>query len=191
MAWNPLETRFLDEEVTYDGTQIAGQWAYRTLGVLGDSMVAFVGPCRVALSEMVDLADVRAGDSIRAASMLHFVAEHFDRDLERAVLRQRLFTALVCDEINRAVPGALRREGDDLYAPDGRKASVSIAAPTPVSAKIHFALNLDPAGAPVPAVGIAELGLEARPLGERLLALYEEELTGVYGARCKVRSAGG
>jgi hypothetical protein len=189
MEWDPLKTAFRDEEITYDGNQIKPQWAFRTFGISGDSAVCFLGPCDVALGEMVDLEDVRQGLTIRSDRMLHFLIEHFDRDLHRGVLRQRLLTALVCEDVNRRKPGALQRRGDDLFAPDGRKASVSIAAPTPVSVKIHFGINVDPTGAPVPAVGLGELGIEPRAFGEAVLALYRAEMAGVYHARCKVRSA--
>jgi hypothetical protein len=188
MTWDPLVTHFCKEERTYDGRQIGSQWAFRELGLVGDSAVAFLGPCRVAISEMVDLADVREGASIESRRMLHFIVEHFDGDLERGVLRQRLLTVLVGEEVNRLAHAALVRRGDDLFTPDGRKASVSIAAPTPVSVKIHFGINVDPAGAPVPAVGLDEFGIDPHEFGATVLRLYGEEMAGVYVARCKVRT---
>lgn len=188
MDWNPLVLHLCEEERTYDGRQIAPQWAYRELGLAGDSAVAFLGPARVEVTEMVDLEDVRQGQFIVSARMVHFLVEHFDRDLERGVLRQRLLACLLAAEVNRGKPGALVRRGDDLFTADGRKASVSIAAPTPVSVKIHFGVNIDPRGAPVPAAGLEELGIEPRSFARTVLDHYREEMAGVYAARCKVRT---
>ncbi len=188
-AWDPLEVRFLDEETAYDGTQIGAHWAYLKLGVRGDSAVAFIGPCEVRTAALVDLADAKEGLFIRSKSMLHFIVEHFDRDLEKGVLRQRLFAAIVRDEAAR-MGAEFERRGDDLYLGDGRKASVSIAAPTPVSVKMHFGINVDPAGAPVPAAGLIEFGIDPRRFAVRILDLYRQESAGVYHARCKVRLAG-
>jgi len=40
-------------------TQLSSPWAFRNFGLLGDSIVCFRGPCRVELSEMVDLEAFR------------------------------------------------------------------------------------------------------------------------------------
>src|SRR4030095_989557 len=92
--------------INYDGTQIHSLWAYRSFGVQGDSLVAFQGGCEIPFSNMVDLEDVRAKSRIASPLMLHFIAEHFDLDLEKAVLRQRLLAAIVPDEPRRGVPRA-------------------------------------------------------------------------------------
>jgi hypothetical protein len=101
-------------------------------------------------------------------------------------MRQRLLASIICDEVNASCRNGLVRRGDDLFSGDGRKASVSIAAPTPVSVKIHFGLNLDPTGAPVPAVGLNELGIGAADFGRRVLDLYREEMAGIFYACRKV-----
>jgi hypothetical protein len=196
-----MQTLFHPEPLEYTGYQLRSHWILDTFGLQGDAMVAFCGPCRVALTEMVDLADVAAGQPIAAADMLHFLAEHFDRDLEKAVLRQRLFICMIAEALARCegVP-ALRREGDDLYAggavavgsgaqatPGERKLSVSIATLSPVSALMHVGLNLDASGAPVPAVGLHEWGLDPRPLAQELLAAYARELADLHLATSKVR----
>ncbi|MDD4239045.1 MAG: DUF366 family protein, partial [Desulfotomaculaceae bacterium] len=75
--------RFIPETITYNGTQLSSHWAFRSMGLLGDSIVSFQGPCRVMLAEMVDLEDVRKNAPIFSHNMLHFIVEHFDMDLEK------------------------------------------------------------------------------------------------------------
>ena len=182
-----METHFHPHPIAYTGHQLRSHWILDTFGVQGDAIVAFRGPCRVALTEMVDLADVAAGEAIEAAQMLHLIAEHFDHDLQRAVLRQRLLICLIAERLaeREGVP-PLRREGDDLFAGE-RKLSVSIATLSPVSVLIHVGINIDPAGAPVPAVGLAEWGVDADELASELVAAYAREMDGAALAACKVR----
>src|SRR5262249_42713346 len=80
-----------------------------------------------------------------------------------------------------------RRDGDDLYY-DGRKLTVSIAAPSSASSLIHLGINVDPAGAPVPAVGLAELGIRPRGLLQDLLTRYANELATAAHATTKVKT---
>ncbi len=196
-----MQTLYHPQPVKYTGHQLRSRWILDTFGLQGDAIVAFEGPCEVALTEMVDLADVAAGVPIAAASMLHFIAEHFDRDLEKAVLCQRLFICIIAEALARRgdVP-PLRRKGDDLYAgrgvaagsgadapPGERKLSVSIATVSPVSTLVHVGLNLDPSGAPVPAVGLDEWGVQPEALARELLEAYASELDGVDLATRKVR----
>jgi len=183
-----VHTLLHPETLAYTGHQLRSHWIFDTFGLLGDAVVAFVGPCRVELSEMVDRVDVAAREPIEAARMLHLIAEHFDRDLTRAVLRQRLLMAMIAEQLaeHERVP-RLRREGDDLYAND-RKLSVSIATISPVSTLIHVGLNVDPTGAPVAAVGLEEWGVDAVELARELLTAYAAEMESAHLATCKVRA---
>ncbi len=178
-----MKTHLAAGRIDYDGTQIHSLWAYRTFGIQGDSIVAFQGACDVAPERMVDLEDVRAGARIAGEAMLHFIVEHFDRDLEKAVLRQRLLAALVRD----ALGGDVRREGDDLFLGPG-KLSISIATLTPVSSKIHFGINVRRAeGVGVETRALADLGAEPEALARRILERYAAEQAGVLDARTRVR----
>ena len=180
-----MQTHLAAAPVAYTGRELRSHWILDAFGLKGDACVAFRGPCRVELAEMVDKADVARGVGIAAREMLHLICECFDPDLPRAVLRQRLLVATAGEHL-RAVPG-LRRDGDDLYVGE-RKLSVSIATVSPISSLIHFALNIDPAGAPVPAVGLTELGVDPESLAESLLEAFATELAGIEAARCKVRA---
>lgn len=182
-----MRTLFHDEELTYDGSQLRSHFAYDLTGAAGDAAVAFVGPCKVVGPALVDLDDRRDGLFIESRRMLHLIVEHFDHDLERAVCRQRLLVARIGELLNETLGElVLRRRGDDLFDGD-RKLSVSIATLSPVSALIHTGLNVISEGAPVPARGLADWGLDPRETGERILAAYAEELAGMTHARCKVR----
>ena len=185
-----LKTRWLPRPLAYDGAALSPLWAYRTLGLKGPSAVAFAGPCRVDLSGLVDQEDLRRRAPISSLNMLHVILEDFSSDLEGAVWRQRLLTAIALDLL-RTRPGTqgIRRDGDDLY--DGpAKLSVSIATVTPVSAKIHFGINVSSKGTPVRTRGLADYAVPVAPFAKKLLAAYAREWTGVQDARFKVRAYG-
>jgi hypothetical protein len=181
-----LSFRILDETVAYVGTELRSGWVREHTGAAGDAAVGFVGPCDVPTANLVDLDDARAGEYIRSASMAHVIVEHPACTLELAVLRQRILVALL-GELLAARGKIARRDGDDLYY-DGRKLTVSIAAPSSASSLIHLGINIDPAGAPVPAVGLAELGVEPRSLLHDLLSRYALELESAAHAATKVRT---
>ncbi|HIE11975.1 MAG TPA: DUF366 family protein [Desulfotomaculum sp.] len=189
-----VRTFLFEKELTYDGTQLSSLWGLKRFDIRGDSIIAFRGGCRVKNHELVDIEDFKAGDSIFSPDMLHFIIEHFDNDLEKAVLRQRLLVALTKDLLGeRGLKHPVYRDGDDLFAAiNGSlcKLSVSIATVTPVSTMIHFGINVNAEGAPVPAAGLVDLGLpgnEVFNLAREVLDGYAKEIEGVGIARCKVR----
>ena len=178
-----MKTHAVPGRVDYDGTQIHSLWAYRTFGVQGDSLVAFQGGCEIPFTNMVDLEDVRRKSRIASPMMLHFIGEHFDLDLEKAVLRQRLLAAIVRDELG----GQVRRDGDDLFLGPG-KLSISIATLTPVSSKIHFGINIERAlDVDVETRCLKDLGVEATDLARRVLTQYAAQIDGIHDARTRVR----
>jgi hypothetical protein len=154
-------------------------------GLSGDAAAGFVGRCHVPTENLVDLDDARAGFFIKAALMAHVIAEHAC-NLDAAVLRQRLLVAIL-GELLSARGKRMRRDGDDLYY-DGRKLTVSIAAPASASCLIHLGINVDPEGAPVPAVGLAEMRIDAREVLAELLTRYGHELATAAHAATKVRT---
>ncbi len=119
--------------------------------------------------------------------MLHFISEYFDMDLEKTILRERLFISLLSQEINRASKKYIvERRGNDLYVGE-KKLSVAIATLTPVSCVFHVGLNIISSGAPVKAIGLRELSLSARTLADKAAKLYRNELEDVLIGRSKVR----
>lgn len=183
-----MKTQFLTEEVAYDGAQLRAHWILRTSGIVGDALVAFVGPCAVLLAEMADLEDI-SGPGIAGDRMLHFLWERFDEaTLEAGVLRQRLFACIVAEAL--AARGVVvSRSGDDLYH-DGRKLSISIATRSPVSSLLHFAVNVTTDGTPVPTAGLLELGVTAEEFAEDVLRRVAGEEASMQDARVKVRAKG-
>jgi hypothetical protein len=178
--------RILEGDVAYTGRELRSGWVRERTGLDGDAAAGFVGPCHVANEHLVDLDDARAGEFIRAASMAHVIAEHPGCPLAEAVLRQRLMVALLGESLARAGK-PVRRDGDDLY--DGaRKLTVSIAAPSRASSLIHLGINVDPEGAPVPAVGLRELGLDAVTVLRELLGSYAREMETAAHATTKVKT---
>jgi len=181
--------RFVTEIITYDGSQLSSHWAYRNFGLQGDSIISFRGPCSVGLSELVDLEDFRKKAPIFSRDMLHFIIEHFDLDLEKTIIRQRLLMAIIKDIIQLNLDAGISRKGDDLYL-GNKKLSVSIATLTPVSTIIHAGLNISSRDTPVETVGLEDLGLkdgEASQLASSISGLYARESREIKMARCKVR----
>ncbi len=184
-----MKTRLLEEDITYTGAQLRSGWIEQTAGLDGDSAVAFLGPCDIAPEHMVDTADLDSGAQIASPRMVHLIVEHPGRDLDHITTRQRLLMALAGEIINAHLGEPLiERRGDDLYLRE-RKLSVSVATTSPTSGLIHAGFNLRGEGAPVPAIGLEELGLSPREFAEKLLAAYRGEIESAAQAASKVKPA--
>jgi len=186
-----VKTLYITESLPYTGDQLSSHWIYRNYGLLGDTVVAFVGHCDVELHKMVDLEDVRNEDSIYSENMLHFIIEVFGARLDEGVLLQRLFTCIIQDKLNELSNGlVLKRMGDDLFFADTKKLSVSICTVSPTSILIHTGLNIDPTGAPVEAAGLdAHMGIEnVESLAVSCMRTLSEEWTDIKRSTCKVRA---
>jgi uncharacterized protein len=194
-AWSPptdtgLQTHWCDELIAYDGSQLRAHWLLDRFALVGDALVAFRGPCQVACDEVADLEDLD-GPGIAADDMVHFVWESFaTTDLLLAVHRQRLFAAQVREVLQQHGMGSeLSRTGDDLYV-GGGKLSISIATVSPVSALIHFAVNVQASGAPVAIACLQELGIDPRAFAHAVLTRVATEQGSIAAARAKVRAKG-
>jgi hypothetical protein len=144
---------------------------------------------------MIDLEDLEASRTIVAREMVHFIAEHVDGELARTALRQRLLVACARESLEEGwhVSG-LERDGDDLFiaGPGGRrKLSVSIATRSRGrgTGLIHLGINVDPLGAPVSAVGLAELRVDPVRFAEDVMRRYAREIRSARRAAEKVREA--
>lgn len=205
-----MQRRWCDEPIDYDGSQLRAHWLLTRFGLVGDAIVGFRGRCDVVADEVADLEDLD-GPGIRGDDMVHFVWECFGAtDLLLAVHRQRLLAAQVREVLRELAPTAdVTRTGDDLYVctdrsgagkPDrgerttGRlsigKLSISIATVSPVSALIHFAVNAQQGGAPVPVASLADLGVPVEPFALAVLDRVVEEQRSIADARAKVRAKG-
>jgi hypothetical protein len=183
-----MKSKFIPDEIKYTGAQLRSQWSYKNFNLLGDSIVAFIGACDVSLENMVDLEDVKSESKIYSERMLHFIVEHFELDLEKGILRQRLLIAIIGDEVNARIKRqVVRRKGDDLFDGD-KKLSVSIATLSPVSTMIHAGINISSQNTPVKTIGLEDYRIDPIDFAKRVMKLYIEELESAAVARWKVRT---
>lgn len=181
-----LLTRFIDKPLAYTGPELRPHFLLSEFGLRGSALAAFIGPCHVKTESMVDWEDRLAEDRIDAERMVHFLGEFFGSTLREAVWVQRLFVAQLESLLRERTSRPVRRIGDDLFVED-RKLSVSIVTASPVSQLLHLGLNIDPTGAPVPAIGLQELGIDGPELAKDALKRFSEEWEQVSWACAKVR----
>lgn len=182
-----MKTKFIEEEIKYIGSQLAPHWIYKNFKIQGDAIVAFIGECKVDLTEMVDIEDVINNEPIYSKYMLSFISEQFGVGLTEGVFRQRLLMCIIKELLEERGIFVVRN-GDDLMI-NGRKLSVSIATKSITSVLIHTGLNILSEGAPVKASGLtSELGItDIREFGEEVMRRYSEELEDIVLAGTKVR----
>ena len=183
-----MKSRFLESNELYDGSQLVSLRSYLKHHLLGDSIIAWVGPCDVTLDHMVDGEDLLANAQICGGRMVHFILETFDTSLVAAVALQRLLASTVKDQLDEMSKTslALVRDGDDLYS-GSRKLSISIATQSPVSSLIHFAVNVTNQGTPVETLSLEDLGVEPKPFAEAVMASFCLEYQSIRNATRKVR----
>ncbi len=186
-----MKTRWLKQIETYDGTQLRSLYAYLQHKILGDSVIAWRGPCNIPFSHMVDGEDLLEQSVIAGSDMLHFVIEIFDQKLITGVLLQRFFASIVKDELEQKTSVSklkLQRSGDDIYW-GKKKLSISIATSSPVSTLVHFAINISSKGTPVPTAGLDDLKLKTKPqdFAEQCMKILKLEYETSIEATCKVR----
>lgn len=182
-----MQTKLIDEEIKYIGSQLQPHWIYKNFKLQGDAIVAFIGECEVKLTEMVDIEDVINNEPIYSKSMLSFITEQFNIDLVEGVFRQRLLICIIKELLEKRGVFVVRN-GDDLMI-NGRKLSVSIATKSTTSILIHTGLNIESEGAPVKAAGLtSELGItDIRAFAQEVMTAYAEELKDIELASTKVR----
>lgn len=132
---------FIDSELGYDGSQIKSLWAYREAGVKEDSIISFIGSCNIQGDAQVNLENVVLQEKIYSPKMVHFIVEHFDEvSLRLICTRQRFLACLVQELIDN--DSQVSRKGDNLFW-NGKRLTVSNPTISPVSAKIHFGVNVE------------------------------------------------
>ncbi|MDR1327789.1 MAG: DUF366 family protein [Heliobacteriaceae bacterium] len=181
-----MKTRFLEQEIKYDGTQLAPHWIYRNFRIQGDAVAAFKGECEVKLAEMVDIEDVLNNEPIYSKSMLHFISEQFNTGLAEGVFRQRLLICIIKEALEKRGV-AVQRRGDDLFV-NSKKLTVSIATKSLTSVLIHTGINIDADGAPVAAAGLtSDLGInDIEALAKEIMICYSDEIDDIILATTKV-----
>lgn len=182
-----MHTKLIEKKIKYIGSQLAPHWIYKNFKLQGDAIVAFIGECEVALTEMVDIEDVINNEPIYSESMLSFITEQFNINLVEGVFRQRLLICIIKELLEERGVFVVRN-GDDLMI-DGKKLSVSIATKSTTSILIHTGLNIVSEGAPVKASGLtSELGItNIKEFALEVMKRYSEELEDINLASTKVR----
>lgn len=182
-----MKTKFIDNEIKYEGFQLSPHWIYKNFNIQGDAIVAFIGECDVKLGEMVDIEDVINNEPIYSKSMLSFISEQFNIGLIEGVLRQRLMISTIKEELEQR-GYTVRRDGDDLFY-DNRKLTVSIATKSQTSILIHTGVNIISTGAPVKASGLSEdIGItDIKGFALNIMQKYSDELDDIVMASTKVR----
>ena len=182
-----MKTKLIENEIKYIGSQLAPHWIYKNFKMQGDAIVAFLGECKVDLTEMVDIEDVINNEPIYSKYMLSFITEQFGVNLSEGVFRQRLLVCIIKELLEERGIFVVRN-GDDLMI-DGRKLSVSIATKSTTSILIHTGLNILSEGAPVKASGLtSELGItDVKEFAIEVMKRYSEEIEDILLATTKVR----
>ncbi len=180
-----LNTQFVETPLTYNGQQLQAHWIYKTWGIKGNALVAFIGPADVALESMVDQEDVLKKAPIYSPKMVHFIGEWFIDSLNEGILLQHLFTSELYESLWEAGVTGLSKRGNDIYH-QGRKASVSIATRSGVSVLMHTAVNVETEGTPIPTSGLSQMGVEPVAFAKALLERFRCQSEVWASARVKV-----
>ena len=184
---NKMKTLWIKKSISYDGSQLRPLFAYLEHGIMGDSVVAFRGPCKVDFKNMIDGEDLLAKSEIQGSNMLHFIFEIFDRNLITGVFLQRLFASIVIDVLHDNTESKkFLREGDDIYY-GKKKLSISIASNSSRSTMIHFAVNISNKGTPVPTCSLSDFSIEAKDFANECLRKIQKEYVSICEATVKVR----
>lgn len=181
-----MKSLYIDNQINYDGTQLSSLYAYLNHKVLGNSIIAWQGPCSISFDHMVDGEDLLENATIAGSLMVHFIVEVFERDLFAGVLIQRLLASIVRDQLQAHSSHSLTRDGDDIYLED-KKLSISIATRSPVSTMIHFAVNVSNEGTPVKTLSLEDLGVDPRAFAQLIMQKFAAEYESITKATQKVR----
>ena len=181
-----MQSRFIDKKIIYDGAQLKPLYAYLNHQVKGNSIIAFAGACDVSFEHMVDAEDLVEFSPIKSDHMLHLIVEIFDSSLLAAVSLQRLLASIIQNALIEKTKQEILRKGDDLYW-QNKKLSVSIASRSAVSAMIHFGMNIENTGTPVPTCALRDFGLDAKPFAEEVMRLFAAEFVSIVEATQKVK----
>ncbi len=175
-----------ENEIKYEGYQLAPHWIYKNFNIQGDSIVAFIGPVDVKLDEMVDIEDVIASEPISSDLMLNFIIEIFEIPLIQMVYIQRLFMTIIKETLEaRGIE--ITRGGDDLFY-NGKKLSVSIATKSITSGLIHSALNVKSSGCPIEVSSLNDMNIyDIKDLAKEIMQKFANEIDDIKLATTKVR----
>lgn len=185
-----MKSLYVKEKIEFTGEQLEPHWTFNNFDVLGDSIVAFVGPCELKEKYLIGVDHYKKKTQIRSEMMLHFLVEHFDQDLEKAVLRQKLLISILKDKLNHRLGGdVFQRWGNDIFEQDF-KLTVSTVTKTPVSTKIHVGINISSKNVPVKAKGLSDYGIDPDDIAEVVMNQYRLDMRRIKERMARTRSIG-
>ncbi|HEX9913013.1 MAG TPA: DUF366 family protein [candidate division Zixibacteria bacterium] len=183
-----MKSLFVSKEVKFTGEQLCSHWAYTNFDLLGDSILSFIGPCELEEKYLVGIDHYKKKTRIRSEKMLHFVVEHFDLDLEKAILKQKLIVSILKDKLNHRLKGdILQKWGDDIFDGDA-KLTISTVTRTKVSTKIHLAINISSHNTPVKTKGLEDYTLDPVEIAQVVMNQYRLDIRRVSERLVKTRS---
>jgi hypothetical protein len=183
-----MRSLFVRDEILFTGEQLSSFWAYKNYDIEGDNIVAFIGPCQIEEKYIIGIDHFKKKTQIKSERMLHFMVEHFDLDLEKAILRQKLLVDILKDKLNHRLKGeVLQRWGDDLFD-SGFKLTVSATVRTSVSTKIHLGINISSKNTPVKTKGLEDYGIDPNDVSQAVMDQYRLDMRLISQKLCKTRS---
>lgn len=181
---------FLDQSFSYDGSQLKPLFNYLNHGLLGDSILSWVGSCDVKKEFMADGEDLREESLIKSDKMLHFLVEIFNQNLFTGALFQRLMAETFIKELKNlsSLKDAkdLKRLGDDIFLGD-KKLNISVAVSSPQSFLIHFAANVTNEGTPVKTLSLEDLDVNPQTLSKNFMISIAKEVEEIKSASFKTK----
>lgn len=182
-----MKSKFIEKTINYDGSQLRSHFIFENFGIPGDAVISFVGACEVS-GNMVDLDDKRKKEFIFSESMLHFLVEHFDENLEKAVLKKRLLISIINEEVSCAAKkNLLMRSGNGLYF-GKNKFNVAVATKSCISTLIHVGINISSRNTPVPVIALNDMKINPKELAKIVMNRYIDEINSVKMSLAKVKS---
>lgn len=177
----------LENEISYDGTQLSPHWIFRNTDLVGNSIIGFIGQAEVTTENLVDLFDAKRNEFIKSPRMLHFLAEWFIDSIETGIALQYLFISNAFEIfIKNGIVNIERHKNDLFYL--SRKLSVSIVTKSTLSILMHTGFNIETHGTPIPTSGLAEMGIEPMVFGMKLLKKFKTDVESMHISRVKVRA---
>ena len=177
MSLTRMQYKILKEKRPLSGDEMLPHWAYRNFGLLGDSIVAFIGEFKVPPERWIDLESIMHDRRLPDTDMLHFVVEHFDNNLREGMLRQYVLVSILEEKLLHRIPNdghKLVRLGDDLFDGENRL-SITAAGCTLVSVKLHMGIYLE-AGPARGVHGLGAYGVDPMELADVVISQYRTEM---------------
>ncbi len=188
MSLTKMAFKLLTEKRALSGDEMLPHWALRNFGLLGDSIVSFIGQFSVPPERWIDIDSIMHNQDFPAGDMLHFVIEHFQSSLGETVLRQYVLVSILEEKLLHRVrynDNQLTRLGDDLFDGENRL-SLTAAGSTLVSTKIHLGVFIDSA----PGYGfhgLREYNVDPSELAEVVIMQYRTEMRRISEKAWKMR----